>query len=87
MSGTPMQIELIDSAWDKVLAKAVSSRHSELRIVCPFIKHRAVMRLFQANYHPKIQVITRFNLADFCGGVSDIEALRMLLERGAEIRE
>jgi len=78
-----MQIELIDSAWDKVLAKAVSCRPSELRIVCPFIKHRAVTRLFRSGYEPKIQVITRFNLADFCSGVSDTEALRMLLERGA----
>ena len=81
-----MQIELIDSAWDKVLAKAVKNRPPELRIVCPFIKHRAVTRFFKADYHPKIQVITRFNLADFCAGVSDTEALWMLLERGAEIR-
>jgi HKD family nuclease len=81
-----MQIELIDSAWDKVLNAAVNRRESEMRIVCPFIKHRAVARLFLANHHPKIRVITRFNLADFCAAVSDTGALRILMEQGAEIR-
>ena len=31
-------------------------------------------------------MITRFNLADFAEGVSDIEALRLLLDAGANIR-
>ena len=33
-----------------------------------------------------IQVITRFNLADFADGVSDIDALDLLLTRGAAVR-
>jgi hypothetical protein len=34
----------------------------------------------------RLQVITRFHLGDFCDGVSDITALRLLLENGARIR-
>src|SRR5689334_19745556 len=81
-----MRIELIDTGWDQVMANAAKSREQTLRIICPFIKHRAAQRLFHGNHRPRIQVITRFNLRDFCSGVSDIEALRDLLERGAEIR-
>ena len=30
--------ELIDRNWDAVLDQAVAADHSELRIICPFIK-------------------------------------------------
>jgi phosphatidylserine/phosphatidylglycerophosphate/cardiolipin synthase-like enzyme len=33
-----------------------------------------------------VQVITRFNLTDFANGVSDISALRSLLDAGATVR-
>jgi phosphatidylserine/phosphatidylglycerophosphate/cardiolipin synthase-like enzyme len=33
-----------------------------------------------------LQAITWFNLADFAKGVSDIDALRMLLDAGASVR-
>ena len=33
-----------------------------------------------------LKVITRFNLDDFAGEVSDISALRLLLQAGAQIR-
>ena len=50
-----------------------------------FIKKGALERLL--SHRPgDVQVITRFNLADFADGVSDVEALRMLLDAGASIR-
>ena len=56
-----------------------------LRIVCPFIKERSLDRLLELR--PKrVQVITRFNLADFAERVSDIAALRELLDCGAAVR-
>ena len=56
-----------------------------LRIVCPFIRERSLDRLLELR--PKqVQVITRFNLADFAEGVSDIAALRKLLDFGAAVR-
>ncbi len=83
MSRAP--IRLVDARWDRELTAAIRADPSEVRIVCPFIKEAALERLL--SHQPgDVQVITRFNLADFADGVSDIEALRMLLDAGASIR-
>lgn len=38
-------------------------------------------------HHPgRVQAITRFNLADFAEGVSDVAALQELLKVGARVR-
>ncbi|MGI8423050.1 MAG: phospholipase D family protein [Chloroflexota bacterium] len=77
---------LVDSAWVTIVKDAVAKDHSELRIICPFIKKRTAERLLQAG-HPKIiHVITRFCLPEFCDGVSDTDSLRLLLSSGAKIR-
>ena len=78
-------IRLVEAGWDQELAAAILKDRSALRIVCPFIKKGALDCLLP--HRPdKVQVITRFNLADFAEGVSDTEALRLLLEAGAAIR-
>ena len=83
MSQTP--IRLVDAGWGPELSAAIRADPSEVRIVCPFIKEGALDRLL--SHRPRhVQVITRFNLADFAEGVSDIEALRLLLDAGADIR-
>lgn len=80
-----MDFTLVDSGWGKLIDKATDLCESELRVVCPFIKQGTILRLLAK--HPKrIQFITRFNLADFASGVSDLSALRTLLDHGAEIR-
>jgi hypothetical protein len=58
---------------------------SEFRVICPFIKAGALDRLLSLN-PGSIQVITRFNLGDFAEGVSDVAALRMMLDTGAQVR-
>jgi hypothetical protein len=78
--------QLIDSGWDKVIQEAVTADRSELRVVCPFIKVRAARRLLAGKCPGVIRVITRFHLGDMCDGVSDTEALRLLLKHGAKIR-
>ena len=78
-------IRLVDAGWGRELTAAIRSDPSEVRIVCPFIKEGALECLL--SHRPgDVQVITRFNLADFANGVSDVEALRMLLDAGASIR-
>ena len=78
-------IRLVDAGWDRELSAAIRADPSEIRIVCPFIKKGALDRLLQ--HRPgNVQVITRFNLADFAEGVSDTAALRLLLDAGASIR-
>ena len=78
-------IRLVDAGWGRELTAAIRADPSEVRIICPFIKEGALECLL--SHQPgDIQVITRFNLADFVEGVSDVEALRMLLDADASIR-
>ncbi len=80
-----MVFRLIDSGWGSELVEAARHGTTALKIVCPFIKLQALKRLLQGK-HQKIQVITRFNLAGFACGVSDVVALRLLLTGGAQVR-
>ena len=78
-------MRLVDGGWGKEFADALSVNASELRIICPFIKLGALESLL-THQPSKVQVITRFNLADFAEGVSDVAALRKLLDCGANVR-
>ena len=80
-----MTIRLVDAEWGSELVDAVRADSSALRIICPFIKAGALERLPPAK-QGAIQVITRFNLPDCAKGVSDIAALRLLLDAGAQVR-
>ena len=81
----PSLFRLVETGWAAELIDGVREGPAELRIVCPFIKERALDRLLELG--PKnIRVITRFNLADFADGVSDIAALRKLLRARAAVR-
>ena len=83
MSQAP--IRLVDAGWGPELSAAIRADPGEVRIVCPFIKIGALDCLL--SHRPdNVQVITRFNLADFAEGVSDTAALRLLLDAGASIR-
>jgi hypothetical protein len=81
-----MTFRLVDTGWDAVLADAIRADHSCARIVCRFIKKGAARRLLAYGRPQTLQIITRFNLGDFCAGVSDLAAFRLLLENGAVIR-
>lgn len=80
-----MTLRLVDAGWGDELIAALKTDPAELRIICPFIKQNALRRLL-AQAPRAIRVITRFNLADFATGVSDIQALRALLDAGAQVR-
>ena len=80
-----MTVRLVDAGWGTELTDALRADASELRVICPFIKVGALDRLLSLN-PGSVQVITRFNLTDLAEGVSDIAALRMLLDAGACVR-
>lgn len=80
-----MTVRLVDAGWGAELTAALRADTSELRVICPFIKAGALDRLLSLKPASN-QVITRFNLVDFAEGVSDIAALRMLLDAGAQVR-
>lgn len=64
----------------------MKAEHSTLRIITPFIKAGTIRRLLMNRKPNSIEVLTRFNLRDFYAGVSDVAALRFLLEKGAQIK-
>jgi len=78
-------VRLVDAGWGRELTDALRADAGELRVISPFIKAGALDRLLSLN-PGKVRVITRFNLADFAEGVSDVAALKMLLDAGARIR-
>lgn len=80
-----MTIRLVSAGWERELSEALRADAKELRIICPFIKVGALDRLLSLR-PARVQVITRFNLADFAEGVSDIQALRRLRDVGASVR-
>ncbi|MGA2163133.1 MAG: phospholipase D family protein [Solirubrobacteraceae bacterium] len=81
-----MGIRLVDSGWAEELSAAIEVEHKTVRVVCPFITTCAAERLLEHGHPEQFQVITRFSIADFCAGVSDASALRMLVKAGARVR-
>jgi HKD family nuclease len=81
-----MTVQLLNSDWAHELIDARNKSHECISIVCPFIKLNAIKKVLGEKPIQKIQVITRFNKKDFASGVSDIEALRFLLDLGAQIK-
>ena len=80
-----MTIRLVDNGWGEELIEALRADASELRIICPFIKVGPIGRLL-SQQPTNVQVITRFNLANFADRVSDVTALQRLLDAGATVR-
>lgn len=76
---------LVTDGWDDVVLDARRRSPNGLRIVCPFIKARAVSRILDAGAG-NVEVITRFDLNCYYEGVSDLEALEALLDTGARVR-
>ncbi len=77
--------KLVDGGWSQEMRDALAVDSSDVRIISPFIKVSAIKDLL-ASKPRKLQVITRFNLADFAAGASDLTALRQLREAGALVR-
>ncbi len=79
-----MNSRVVDNAWCAELADALILHTGEVLLVSPFIKAAAIKPLLGQLAGSRI--ITRFSQQDFVDRVSDIAALRMLLEAGAAIR-
>lgn len=81
-----MKLQLIDSGWDALFREAINADASSWRVICPFIKAKTVERLLGGRRPSTLHVVTRFDLNLYAQGVSDLLALRRLLEAGAVIR-
>lgn len=81
---TTVPFRLIDHGWVAEFVAAAQLEGTDLLIISPFIKDRTLRRLVDGRQNTR--VLTRFSLRDFSEGVSDLAALRRLLQAGAEVR-
>lgn len=77
---------LASSGWADEIKSGFAESIGASWIVSPFIKLRPIRNLVPKAKMRNLKIITRFNLDDFYNGVSDIEALRYLVENGAQVR-
>jgi phosphatidylserine/phosphatidylglycerophosphate/cardiolipin synthase-like enzyme len=80
-----MSFRLVETGWDDEFAAAAAATSHEIRIVAPFLQLDAAQKLVTKKLRALV-VVTRFNLDDFCAGVSSLDALDWLLKQGAQIR-
>src|SRR3954464_3906357 len=81
-----MSVRLVDSNWDRELRDGLAVSGGTWRVACPFLKAPVVSSLLQHAALDTIHVVTRFSLRDFAAGVSDIAALRAIIQAGGEVR-
>lgn len=77
---------LASSGWADEIESGFAESVGGSWIVSPFIKLRPIRDLVPKAKMRSLKIITRFNLDDFYNGVSDIGALRYLVENGAQVR-
>ncbi|OAN56834.1 phospholipase D family protein [Sphingobium sp. TCM1] len=77
---------LICEDWNAEILAARRTHPGRVRIICPFIKASALSRILSAARIDDIEVITRFDLACFDQGVSDLDALERILDAGGKVR-
>lgn len=77
---------MIHSEWREVFRALSANASQSIKVVCPFIKVGAAEWLSSNMRVKDVQILTRLSSEDFYTGVSDTEALRILLESGARVR-
>ncbi len=76
-----MTFRLIDKNWKPTINNCLQKDLSQHRIVCPFIKVKAIEKMLKIE-PTSLQVITRYNLNDFAKGINDIDTTLMILQKG-----
>ena len=79
-------IEFIGSSWRQTIHESIRESSGEVLLMAPFIKKGAIETILDMAGTRPVRVVTRFNLADMYTGVSDLSALEILLDYGAQIR-
>lgn len=85
-SGEEPIVRLVDRGWAAELDDGLSRDATRLRVICPFIKVRVLSGLLERHDPDELLMITRFNLADFATGVSDIASLRLAVDHGGRVK-
>jgi hypothetical protein len=81
-----VSVELIDRDWRAAISDGLQRDPSSFRMICPFVKKQVLTRLINQHEPARLRLITRLKLADFAAGVSDLPALRAVLDAGGQVR-
>ena len=81
-----MSFRLIDGNWHGELVRARRQHPGDLQIVSPFVQAGALLQLLRGQPPTQVMLITRYYLADFADRVSDLQALRLLVDGGGAVR-
>jgi hypothetical protein len=81
-----MTLRLVDHGWEQELRDGLAAGGGSCQLTCPFIKEPVIRRLLHGVPVHSVRVVTRFSLADFARGVSDVGALRAIVEAGGAVR-
>jgi hypothetical protein len=81
-----VSVELVDRDWNGAMRAGLGRDSSSFRVVCPFVTERVLAGLIKEHRPDELRLVTRLKLADFADGVSDIAALRAVLQAGGRVR-
>lgn len=81
-----MTFRLIDSAWEAEFLRARRTHPGALDLVCPFVQLGALQQILMRQPSAQVRLITRYSMGDFAERVSDLQALRLLVEGGGAVR-
>lgn len=79
-------VQLVDRNWNTAIDAGLALDPSSFRVICPFVKHQVLTSMINGHNPGELRLVTRLKLADFADGVSDIAALRDVLEAGGQVR-
>lgn len=77
---------LVSAGWRAELHAGLRRDDGPFRLICPFVKAPVLDELLDEHDPGDVLLITRFRLADFCDGVSDLAALRRVIASGGRVR-
>lgn len=81
-----MTFRLIDGAWEAAFLRARRMHPGGLDIVSPFVQQSALRQILMQQPPAQVRLITRYSMGDFAERVSDLQALRLLVEGGGAVR-
>jgi hypothetical protein len=81
------KVKILKSPWKADFVRLIKSADRSIQLASPFIKKEAASLIADnANPQVKIDYLNSFKLSSFHRGASDIEALRILHDRGAGLK-
>lgn len=86
MTGGGDKPRLVSSRWGEEIHAGLNENAGPFRLVCPFVKAPVLAAFLDRHQPEEVLLVTRFHLADFCEGVSDVGALRRVLRAGGRVR-